>query len=482
MPHLAPLVLAFLMAPDGAAPPAPPAPIDIVSALESTLADAIARAEPSVVAIARDKDGKSEETSAVRGRNPAPVPAPEAPMPVGVFRGFEEPEAPDYLSSDYGSGVAIGENGEILTTFHVVKGASRLLVRAQGVREFDAEVIAADPRSDLAVIAPRPAPGLGPIKLKPITMGDATRLRKGHFLLSLGNPFNAGRDGRASASWGILANISRRLDLPSAMLEPYKKQLRNYPTLLQLDAKLNLGMSGGAVINLKGELVGLTTNAANAGGFDAQAGYALPIDGLGRRAIDALKQGKEVEYGFLGVRLPRDNSNKIEAVEPGTPAGEGGLMLGDEITSIGGIPVVDSDTLVIAINGFSPGTPIKLKVVREGEVVEKTVVLSKLRVFGEVIATNRPIAWRGLRVDFVSTNPRTVNGFDLLKAMAQGGVVVAEVQPGSPADQAGVKPGQIIVGVEGEPVKNPADFARAVEALKGPVKLTTEGDRTVTVR
>src|SRR5207248_2469312 len=163
----------------------------------------------------------------------------------------------------------------------------------------------------------------------------------------------------------------------------------------------------------------------------------------------------EVEYGFLGVRLPTDYSNRIEAVEPGTPAGEGGLQLGDAIVSIGGIPVVDSDTLVIAVNAFSPGTPIKLRILRDGEPLEKTVVLSKLRVFGEVIATNRPNSWRGLRVDFISTDPRTVNAQALLQAMAAGGVVVSEVQPGSAADDAGIKAGQIIIKVDGESVKNP---------------------------
>jgi serine protease Do len=189
-----------------------------------------------------------------------------------------------------------------------------------------------------------------------------------------------------------------------------------------------------------------------------------------------------VEYGFLGVRLPRDNTNRIEAVEPGTPAGEGGLQLGDEIVSIGGIPVVDSDTLVMAVNAFSPGTPIKLRIIREGLTLEKSVVLSKLRVFGEVIATNRPSNWRGLRVDFVSTDPRTTNSQALLKAMAVGGVVVSEVQPGSAAEDSGIKVGQIIIKVDGESVKNPTEFAKAVENLKGSVRLTTEGDRTVTVR
>ena len=480
MPHLALVVLTLLALTDAPPTQQPPSPSDIVAALETALADAIAKAEPSVVAIAREKDGKSEETTAVRGRMAAPPPPQDQPFAFGNFRNFEDFDAPDYIASDYGAGVVIGTRGEILTTFHVVKGASRLLVRAPGVREFDAEILAADPRSDLAVIAPREVPGFRRLPLRPITLGDGTQVRKGMFLLALGNPFNAGRDGKASASWGILANIARRID--SAQVEPQKRQLRHYPTMLQLDAKLNLGMSGGAVVNLKGEMIGLTTNAANVGGFDSQAGYALPVDTLTRRAIEALKQGREVEYGFLGVQLPQDNSNRIEGVQPGTPAGEGGLMPGDAVLSIGHLPVVDSDSLVMAVNAFSPGSPIKVRVRRDGDVIEKTVILSKLRVVGEVIVTNRPTNWRGIRVDFVSTNPKVTYGPDVLKAMAQGGVLVTEVQPGSAADEAGIKVGQIIVSIDGQPIKTPADFAKAVESLKDTVNITTEGDRNVPIR
>ena len=94
-----------------------------------------------------------------------------------------------------------------------------------------------------------------------------------------------------------------------------RARLQNYPTLLQLDAKLNLGMSGGAVINLKGELVGLTTTAASPAGFDAQAGYAIPMDKLGRRVVETLKEGKEVEYGLLGIISP-DRTNRVGEGQP----------------------------------------------------------------------------------------------------------------------------------------------------------------------
>ncbi len=467
MLHALTIALALLMQ----SKPDPPTPRDLVAAIETVVADAIEGAEPSVVAIARDKSGKGDETTAVRGRNPAPLPVGELMNGLNAFD-------PDPVSFDYASGVVVGDRGQILTAYHAVRGASRLQVKAFGREQFEAEIIAADPRSDLAVIVPREGPGIVRPKLKPIPLGDASNLRKGTFLLALGNPYNAARDGRASASWGILANVARRL-------EPVSRddaQLRHFPTLLQLDSKLNLGMSGGAVVNLRGELVGLTTGAASVSGFDAQAGYAIPLDRLGKRALEALIEGKEVEYGFLGIGLPLDRSNHVDRVKPGTPASEGGLVVGDEIVAVGPIPVVDSSSLVTAVNAFAPGVPIRLKIVREGKPLEKTVVLSKFPLVGEVIATNRPAPWRGLRVDYLSMMPNANFGNILLDAMSRGGVGIVEVIPGSPADAAGLRQGQIILSVGDRPVKTPAEFAGAVADLKGPVDLATESERRVTVK
>ena len=499
MPYLSLAFAALLIGsdPQTTAPP-PTAPIDLVSALENNLIDVIARVEPSVVAIAREKDGKTEETTAVRGRNALPAaPGPDRDLPIGIrFNNidmFADLDAGEYLASDYGSGVVIGGKGEILTAFSVVRGASRLVVRAATTGYFDAEVIAADPRSDLAVIVPcepstvfrnnpRPAMILNDLsRLHPLPMGAATRLRKGSFLLALGNPFNSSRDGRASASWGILANNARRLDSTLFEGDPSRKQLRHYPTLLQLDAKLNLGMSGGAVVNLRGDLVGITTDASNAGGFDAQAGYAIPLDALALRAINALRQGREVEYGFLGIGLP-DGTNKIGQVRQGTPAGEAGLVMGDRILSIGGIPVGDADSLVLAVNAFSPGSPIKLQILHEEKEAERTVTLSKLPIIGEVIATVRAETWRGLRVDFVSADQKNNRGTALLDAMARGGVLVTDVQPGSAADDAEIKPGQVITAVEGQSIRTPAEFRQVVGDRSGPVSVLIDGTQTLVIK
>jgi S1-C subfamily serine protease len=450
-------------------PPTAPAPADVVASIESALADAIAKAEASVVAIHRDKGPNPNETLAVRGRGKPTPPFPERDR-------FEFPRHlpmdDDFVSFDYGSGVVIGDRGEILTAFHVVRGASRLLVRAAGGQSFRAELIAADPRSDLAVLVPvQDREGERP-RLKPIAIGDATGLRKGSFLVAVGNPFNAAReDGSPSATWGILSNRARRLDVESdGFSSAPRRTLQEYPTLLQLDSKLNLGMSGGAVINLKGELVGITTTASSPAGFDVQAGYAIPMDRMGRRAVEALKQGKEVEYGVLGIYADQQFTNRVSRVVPHSPAALGHLQINDEILAVNGVPVSNFDSLILSVSVYAPGEPVRLKIRRSDEIIERTIVLAKYHVDGEVIATNRPRPWRGLRVDYTTTIQGKGLGAPDTDSIPAG-VVVTEVEEGSAAAAAGLKKGVVIFRVGDRPIQNPRDFAAAVADKEGSVPM-----------
>jgi serine protease Do len=451
-------------------PPDPQAAA-IVASVEKLLADAIAKAEPSVVTIARTKNESGQETLAVRGRRRSRIP------PLGFPRADDLiADSPSLISFDNGAGVVIGDRGEILTLFHVVRGAQRLHVRAVGKQMFDAEIIAADPRSDLAVIVPTSLNGAELPKLKPIKIGDSGRLRKGAFLIALGNSFNAALDGTASASWGILSNTARRLEFPSAdsLGPPSAKTLglEHYPTLLQLDTKLNLGMSGGAVINLKGELVGITTMASSPTGFDAMAGYAVPMDRIIRRVITTLKEGKEVEYGLLGIHAdPKSFSNFVYEVQPNSPAALGQLQINDQIIAVSGTPVTDFDSLILAVSVYPAGDTVRLTIRRGDETLERTIVLAKLQVIGEVIATNRPKPWRGLRVDYTPVSYRAV-GF--IGESAVSGVVVVEVEEGSPAAAAGLKRGQSISKVGEEKIRSPREFAEAVARHDGPVTLDTD--------
>jgi serine protease Do len=350
-----------------------------------------------------------------------------------------------------------------------------LTVRAADRQEFEAEIIAADPRSDLAVIAPSEYDGGDPPKLKPIAIGDAGPLRKGAFLIALGNSFNAARDGKPSASWGILSNVARKLDSEIDDMNMFRRQLRlpNFPTLLQLDSKLNLGMSGGAVINLKGELVGLTTMAASPAGFDAMAGYAIPMDKMGKRNVETLKEGKEIEYGLLGIKADNGFTNHVGEVQPNSPAALGDLLTGDEIIAVNDARVYDFDTLVLAVNAYSAGDTVRLKIRRGEDTIDRPIVLAKVAVDGEIIATNRPKPWRGLRVDYTSAINSLTLGPNFLDSSLTG-VVVAEVEDGSPAAAAGIKKGQLIRKVGDQSIRSPRDFAQAIATLDGPVTLHTD--------
>lgn len=453
-------------------------PPDVVTALENAIADVIAKTEPSVVAITRARDVNREETTAIRGANPAGHPEnPRLRNPV-----VDEFPVPDTipLPGDFGSGVVVGSDGAILTAYHVIKGAFQITVRAAGRQEFLAEVIAADPRSDLAVIAPRLTPGAPRPKLRPLPIGDASKLRKGSFLISLGNPYNTAKDGKASASWGILSNTTRRMEQPLEFGQETRQMFRYQPTLLQLDTKLNQGMSGGAIVNLKGELVGISTTGGSAEGFDTQAGYAIPIDTLGYRIVETLRQGKEMEYGFLGIGLDNEVPNRVRSALPGTPAAIGGLLAGDTIEEVNGVPVDPPEGLSLALSNVPVGEPVKLKIKRAGNELVSTVMVSKYPVAGQVIATNRPNPWRGIRVDFTSVMAGTLPSDPILDAMTRGCVYVTEVETGSRAEAAGLRKGQVIKEVDGKPVRSPNEFSRAVADKSGAVVLKTElGDVSV---
>jgi S1-C subfamily serine protease len=227
------------------------------------------------------------------------------------------------------------------------------------------------------------------------------------------------------------------------------------------------------VINLRGELVGITTTAASPAGFDSQAGYAIPMDRLGRRVVQTLKQGREIEYGLLGIQADPNGTNRVGEVQVNSPAALGHLQVNDEIIAVDDAPVTDFDSLILAINTYSAGDTVRLKIRRADEVIERTVVLAKFPVEGEVIATNRPRAWRGLRVDYMTPLNYRVFGPQFLETPAPG-VVVREVEEGSAAASAGLKKGQLIRRVGDRPVRTPREFAQAVADLDGPATLETD--------
>lgn len=383
------------------------------------------------------------------------------------------------VPESYGSGVVLdGDKGLILTNYHVIRDATKLYVRLPGGKGSYADIHAANQRSDLAVlriinsnILPVPA----------LKLGDGGKARKGQFVLSLANPYAAGfKDGSPSASWGIISNLRRRATVPERTeYRLARLPLHNFETLIQTDARLNLGCSGGALINLQGELIGLTTSLAAISGAEAAGGYAVPMNDAMRAVVDALLRGEEVTWGFLGItfgdaeRRRRDETQEV-LVTPieGSPiqrALAASLRPHEAISilTFNGVSIRENADLFLAVSTLPAGAKARIRVRCAGEVRDIQVALDKLYLPDKVIASVKPKAFRGLRVDYTSLLYQR----DFPSSGVPRGVFVREVEAGSAADNARLQDA-VIIDVNGKEVTSPAEFYQAVERLTGPVTVT----------
>jgi len=424
-------------------------------ALEDALVQTIADCEKSVVAVACTKVADVSSLP--------PAPPTESTIPY-----------------QFGAGVVVDRRGLILTQYHLLSPGDAHWVTTYERRTYPAEIKAADPRSGLAVLA------IHADNLTPIKLGDADELRKGQLVVTLGNPYTIARDGQASASWGIIANLARKAGPLVAEYQPLdepenkRPTLHHFGTLIQTDAKLNLGTSGGALINLRGQMIGLTTSVAATAGFEQAAGYAVPINRWTKRFIDALKDGREVEYGVLGVipdPLPSDlvqagrRGILVGSVVPATPAAAANLTSGDVITHVDGQPIGDPDELILKISLRPVEAKVRLRYERGEQANEVTVRLAKYPVEGRKIVTNAPPTWRGLSVDYATAAPEFQRLALEGRVDPQGSVVVTDVVEDSPAWKEGLRPNMFISHVEGDRVRRPDEFRRAVTGHDGPVRL-----------
>lgn len=462
-----------------------PSGLPAAMALEQSLVDAIQKAEQSVVAVARVR----------RPENPTDEPSALGPLAIPrLFAGGDAPTDPGFVPNEFGAGVAIDRDGLILTTAHVLGDylASDYYIWLQH-RPFKATVLAADPWYDLAVLK------IDSSDLVPITFGDGEKVKKGQIVVALGNPSCLARDGEASASWGIISNLRRRAPQvrPAAPESQSLATLHHYGTLIQTDARLNIGYSGGALINLQGEMIGLTTSLAARAGSDRAAGLAIPVDENLRRVVGLLKQGRKPEYGFLGVeteplaesmRRQRQHGALVRRVFPGTPADRAGLKAGDLITHIDGQPLFATEDMIRLIASQAPEATAVFSVARgfqsdpAADVREMSAVLSKrfLRSVRPQLGTASEPTWRGMRVDYATASP----DFAFLGPLFDpaSAVFVADVTKESAAWNAGIRAGSYVTQVAGEKVANPQGFYAVAADLEGAVVLetrTTQGTTEV---
>ena len=456
--------------------------LTLVAALEESTIAAIDKAEKSVVAIARIPKRRGN-TNRARS-NPLSL-----NLPLALDNQLSDP---DFVPSFYGSGVVISSDGYILTCAHVLSDPnendyvvwlnqrSYLAKQVSPARKADA--LAADAFSDLAVLK------IDAENLTPISFAKPDRIRKGRFVVALGNPDAIARDGVPSASWGIISNLSRVAPSNNTDRAAPKTTIHEYGTLIQTDAKLNFGTSGGALVDLQGNMLGLTTSLVASSSAEHSAGFTLAVDELFLRVIEQLKLGKLPDYGFLGIqpaelRMSDRDAGKsgalVSLVLPGLPGERAGLRAEDIIVEVNGKKIYDRDDLFRELSVPAAGEEVKLRVHRYSgrntpRVLELTAQLSKkpMQHEGRSFASNPTPSWRGLEVDYWTAVSSETNRLAIPAATQnQIQIAVSSLDPDTPAWSAGIRAGCGVLQVEDVRIKTPEDFFKAVEDRSGEIRV-----------
>lgn len=399
----------------------------------------------------------------------------DAPHRARILRSIQQHDLSDpaIVPESFGSGFVVDRSGLILTNAHVVRNATRIYVRLPDKRGSWADILASDPRSDLAVLKLLDPPA----DLRALSLGDGGAVRTGQFVISLANSYAPGfpASDEPTAGHGLVSNLRRRIPGNTNEMERSRVTLHHYGTLIQTDAQTTPSCSGGALLNLDGKVIGLTTALAGIRG-DRPGGFAIPFDLSTRRIIDVLKRGEEVEYGFLGVVLANQGGGggvRIARVSPGSPAARGGISSGDLIVNINGNPIRDTDDLFLHVGMALAGQTARVEVARSpgSGVRPLSIKLAKFYVEGPIIAAKRPPARFGLRVDYSSILTQRTPFVGFTRTPTEG-VIVREVVPGSPADAARLQPDKVITHVNDRLVSTPADYYREIARSGKKVELT----------
>ena len=444
-----------------------------------SFADVVSAVSPAVVNISVEKISRASFSGVPRGMNPGGPNSGTAPMPFGEFFGrfFEGVPGPnrggnpfEQRSKALGSGFIVSADGYIVTNNHVIADADSVQVLLENGDELEAEVLGTDPRTDLAVLK---VDHDG--ELPYVEFGDSDASRVGEWVLAIGNPFGFG----GSATAGIISARSRNLNSGP------------YDDYLQIDAPINSGNSGGPVFNGAGQVIGVNTAIVSPNGGNIGIGLAIPA-AQAQPIVESLMANGSVTRGWLGVQIQSLDEDLADAlgaadgrgalvadVTAASPADAAGLAAGDVIRRVDGDVIEDSRQLsrVIARNG--PGRRVEIEVLRDGRERRLDVTLGDLDAGSPLAARNGRSTdaperdFGGLTLDTLTPAQRSQLGLP----PGVDGVLVRQVAPDSVAADKGIRPGDVITGINQRAISGVRDAYAALEAAR-----TEEGRAVVVLR
>ena len=453
-----------------------PSPLDDNSvsslvALDNAVEAVAARVEPAVVNVAVTSHGSSEQMAGddqSQGQDQGQDQGQAQNLPPGFAQFFgqlpkgfqfqQQPQQPQ-IEHGIGSGIIISPDGYIVTNNHVIDGAVQIRVTLHDRRVLNAKLIGADKLTDLAVIK------VDAHDLPSIAWGDSGKLKPGQTVLAFGSPFGYFQD---SVTRGIVSAVDRQ--------NPYSDDARKPGGFIQTDAAINPGNSGGALVNAHGELVGINTFIISNSGSFAGAGFAIPSQLVRATAEQLIKTGV-VHHGYLGISMQdvtpenasffnlKDATGAIIAqVTPDSPASRAGLKTGDVIDRLNGEKVLNGSALQVEVSEDAPGTTIALGIVRNGSPETVNVKVGEFHKDAEV-ASNGEAAGAGKGKLGLAVAELTPDVRQQLHIPAQvNGVAIESVRPASPADDAGLAPGDVILEVDRKPVTSADQFVSVAHA------------------
>jgi serine protease Do len=444
-----------------AAAPAPAAaPLDDNSVgalltLDRAMETLAARVTPAVVNVTVVSKGNAHENGGQEG-------SPDLQQffgPGGPFgRQFQMPSQPqERMEHGLGSGVIISPDGYIVTNNHVIEGAVDIRVTMSNKEVLSAKLIGADPLTDLAVIK------VNGTDLPSVPWGNSANLHPGQTVLAFGNPYGF----RFTVTRGIISALNRP--------NPDASDRRKPGEFIQTDAAINPGNSGGALVDARGELIGINTFLISSSGAFSGMGFAIPTQ-IAEPTVETLIRDGKVTHAFIGVQiadLTPDNAKffdmkkaegaLISDVDPDAPGAKAGLRTGDVITELDGKAVTDAGELQMLVAQKRPGETIHLQIVRDSN---PTTVAVTLEALGggkntEIAGSEHGKGRWGLSLADLTPDARN----EVQVQPSVHGAIVEDVKPGSPADNAGLQRGDVIMEVDRHPVKSASDVAQALSSV-----------------